>query len=99
MRTLAFVAALGLAVAAPAVAQSNGSSLTLQNAGSAPARVIIDGASWSCEGATCTANGGASQPATRACRRVVSRLGPVTAFTWKGETLSAEALATCNAAA
>lgn len=99
MRTLALVAALGLAVAAPAAAQSNGSSLTLQNAANAPARVIIDSASWSCEGATCVASGGAEQPATRACRRVVARLGAVTEFTWKGVTLSAEQLAACNAAA
>lgn len=99
MRTLALVA--GLAVAAPAAAQStNTSSLTLQNPETAPTRpVIIDSTSWSCEGATCTATGGAEQPATRACRRVVSRLGPVTAFTWKGVSLTAEQLATCNAAA
>jgi hypothetical protein len=35
--------------------------------------------------------------APRACRRVVARFGPVTEFSWKGETLSAEQLAACNA--
>jgi len=58
---------------------------------------IIDGARWSCEGAACTASGGTEQPATRACRRVVQKFGPVTAFTYKGTELSAEELAVCNA--
>ncbi|WP_409449663.1 CC_3452 family protein, partial [Brevundimonas sp.] len=44
-----------------------------------------------------TASGGASQPAARACRRVVAKLGPVTAFSYKGEALDAQALAACNA--
>lgn len=99
MRMLSLVAVLGLSLAAPALAQGSTSSLTLQSAEGAPERVIIDGASWRCAAGVCTANGGTEQPATRACRRVVARLGAVSAFTWKGETLSAEALATCNAAA
>lgn len=94
----AFVIAAVLALAAPAVAQSPANSLTLADAASAPSgRVIVDGASWSCEGATCTATGGANQPAGRACKRVVARVGKVTAFTWKGQALTAEQLATCNA--
>jgi hypothetical protein len=97
MRALLLAAVL--AFAAPVAAQApTGSYLTLADAASAPAgRVIIDGASWSCDGATCTATGGANQPATRACRRVVVRLGKVSAFTWKGQALSADQLATCNA--
>ena len=47
--------------------------------------------------AACTASGGTEQPATRACRRVVQKFGPVTAFSYKGKTLSAEELAACNA--
>lgn len=94
----AFVIAAVLALAAPAVAQTPANSLTLADASTAPAgRTIIDGAGWTCEGATCTATGGANQPAARACRRVVARVGKVTAFTWKGQALSAEQLATCNA--
>ena len=94
----AFVLATALAFAAPAVAQTPTTSLTLADGAQAPAgRIIIDGASWSCEGATCTAAGGANQPATRACRRVVARVGKVSAFTWKGQALSSEQLATCNA--
>ena len=85
-------------IATPALAQApTGSSATLAVAVSAPSRTIVDGATWSCEGATCTASGGASQPPARACRRVVARIGKVSAFTWRGTALSAEQLATCNA--
>ncbi len=97
MRALLIAAALF--AAAPAVAQAPAAtSLTLVDAASAPARAtIIDGARWSCEGAACTASGGSEQPATRACRRVVQRLGPVTSFSWKGEALTDEQIAACNA--
>ncbi|WP_431307593.1 CC_3452 family protein, partial [Brevundimonas denitrificans] len=52
---------------------------------------------WRCDGATCTASGGANQPATRACRRVVARFGAVSSFSYKGVALSAEQIAACNA--
>ncbi|QSF53673.1 CC_3452 family protein [Brevundimonas fontaquae] len=96
MRALLIAAALF--AAAPAVAQAPAAtSLTLADAAKAPARAtIIDGARWSCEGATCTAAGGTEQPATRACRRVVQKFGPVTAFSYKGVALSADELAVCN---
>ncbi|MCA0368097.1 MAG: hypothetical protein LCH57_08560 [Proteobacteria bacterium] len=97
MRALLIAAALF--AAAPAVAQTPAAtSLTLADAAKAPSRpTIIDGARWSCEGATCTASGGTEQPATRACRRVVAKFGAVTAFSYKGVQLSAEDLAVCNA--
>lgn len=96
MRALFIAAAL---FAAPAVAQTPAAtSLTLADAAKAPSRpLIIDGARWSCEGAACTASGGSEQPATRACRRVVQRMGPVTTFSWKGEALTDEQIAACNA--
>lgn len=95
----AMLIAAALFAAAPAVAQTpTATSVTLADAAKAPARAtIIDGARWSCDGAVCTASGGADQPATRACRRVVQRFGAVTAFTYKGVQLSAEELAVCNA--
>ena len=95
----AMLIAAALFAAAPAVAQTPAAtSLTLADSAKAPARAtIIDGARWSCDGAVCTASGGVEQPATRACRRVVQRFGPVTAFTYKGVQLSAEELAVCNA--
>ena len=94
----ALLVAATLFVAAPAFAQSAASSAVLTDAARAPAgRTIIDGAAWRCEGTACTANGGANQTATRACRRVVARFGPVSAFTYKGVALTAEEIAACNA--
>lgn len=96
MRALLIAAALF--AAAPAVAQTPTTSLTLADAASAPTgRTIIDGASWRCEGAECTATGGSEQPAIRACRRAVAKVGKVTAFTWKGTALTDEQIAACNA--
>jgi hypothetical protein len=95
--TLIALATAALATSAFAAAPA-GSSLTLADASRAPSgNTIIDGANWRCEGAECTATGGSNQPAARACRRVVQRLGQVTAFTYRGTPLSAEQLATCNA--
>jgi hypothetical protein len=95
------VVVLTLAAATPSFAQGAGSSLTLQNpAGASPAHVIIDGAAWVCQGATCTAGpGGQDQPVERACRRVVRELGPVSAFSWQGQPLRPDRLAACNTAA
>jgi hypothetical protein len=96
MRALLIAAALF--VAAPAFADAPASSAVLADASRAPAsRTIIDSATWRCEGANCTATGGAEQPAPRACRRVVARFGPVTAFSYKGVALTAEQVAACNA--
>lgn len=99
MRTVLPLLALCAAIAAPAVAQTpSPTRAVLADAGRAPARAtIIDGANWRCEGASCTASGGTSQPAPRACRRVVARFGAVTEFAYKGTALSAEELAVCNA--
>ena len=97
MRTLLIAAAL--LMAAPAFAQTpSATSAVLADAARAPARsTIIDGATWRCDGASCTATGGSSQPATRACRRVVARFGAVSSFSYKGDVLSAEQIAACNA--
>ncbi len=96
MRALLIAAALF--AAAPAFAQTPATSAVLADAARAPAAaVIIDGASWRCEGASCTASGGTNQPATRACRRVVARFGAVSAFSYKGVALTAGQIAACNA--
>lgn len=99
----AILIAAALFAAAPAVAQAPAPTVAptravLADAAKAPSgRTIIDGASWNCTGATCVASGGASQPAPRACRRVVARMGAVSEFSWKGTALSAEQVAACNA--
>ena len=94
----ALLVAAALFAASPAFAQTPATSAVLADAARArTAATIIDGASWRCEGATCTASGGANQPATRACRRVVARFGTVSSFSYKGVVLSAEQIAACNA--
>ena len=96
----ALLIAAALFVAAPAVAQAPAAPTraVLADAAQAPSgRIIVDGATWRCEGAACVATGGTNQPAARACRRVKARLGTLTEFAWKGETLSSEQLAICNA--
>lgn len=102
----AFLAAAVLFAAAPAMAQvqpqaqaqPQPTSAVLADAAQAPSgRVIVDGAAWRCEGDACAATGGANQPATRACRRVVAKLGPVTSFSYRGQTLDADEIAACNA--
>lgn len=98
MRALLIAAALFAAAPAFAQAPAAATSAVLADAARAPAgRTIIDGATWRCDGAACSATGGSSQPATRACRRVVARFGAVSAFSYKGDVLSAEQIAACNA--
>lgn len=102
----AILIAAALLAAAPAFAQTPAAPTAsapatravLADAAQAPrGRTIVDGANWRCEGTTCTTTGGSAQPATRACRRVKAKLGPLTEFAWKGEILTAEQLAVCNA--
>lgn len=98
MRALLIAAALFAAAPAFAQVPAAATSAVLADAARAPARsTIIDGATWRCDGASCTASGGSSQPATRACRRVVARFGAVSSFSYKGDVLSAEQIAACNA--
>lgn len=50
---------------------------------------------WTCNGTSCVAGKGTSRP-LRVCREVNRKLGEVTNFSAKGETLPAEDLARCN---
>ena len=102
MRIASLVAVAALALAGAASAQTAGTTLTLQNGAAAPTSpVIVDGVSWRCDttGACVGTGRGSEQPASRACRRVVAQLGAVSAFSWRGQALSAAQIATCNAAA
>lgn len=100
MRAVLLAAALLLAPATATQALPGGaSSFTVQNVAFTPqAPVLIDGVNWRC-GAdnVCAGTGGQNQPATRACRRVVARVGVALAsFTYKGVTLTDAQLAACN---
>ena len=78
----ALLIAATLLVAAPAFADAPVSSAVHADASKAPAaRTIIDGAAWRCEGATCSASGGANQPAARACQPRPQAVSPRSRFT------------------
>ena len=100
MRTVILAAALLLAPATASQAMPTPSSaFTVQNVAFTPqAPVLIDGVNWRCDANNlCTGSGGQAQPATRACRRVVARIGVALAsFTYQGVVLSDEQLAACN---
>jgi hypothetical protein len=61
-------------------------------------RPIIDSTVWSCSGTTCSGPRGTSRPAI-VCARLVREVGAVSAFVARGEAMTAEQLARCNAAA
>jgi hypothetical protein len=95
---LGLVAVAALMGATTAQAASDGAAVTLK-AAPAKTRLIQDGAAWVCKDTVCVAGNVKSQPPVRACKRVAGELGEVAAFTFKGQELSAEALAECNASA
>lgn len=99
MRAFAFGALAALLLAGSAsAANDQGGTLTTKEK---PARstLIFDGAAWKCEENDCRAVTVKAVPAERACRQLVGKLGELTAFTYRGQAFTAEALANCNAAA
>ncbi|CAN5298926.1 hypothetical protein BH09PSE1_BH09PSE1_03640 [soil metagenome] len=64
-------------------------------------RLTFDGRTWSCDTTgLCGASGpGTSQPILRECRRLVARVGAVSAFSRDDVALDAAQLALCNASA
>lgn len=97
MRALAL--SLAFSLLAGAAAAAGGNSLTLASGSAPTAKIIIDSASWSCDAGACVSSGGKAQPALRACKRVASRLGAVSAFTYQGKSLGEDEIAQCNTAA
>ena len=89
----------GIAVApSPAMAQNLSKGYyraELAQPASQP-RAIAGSLVWSCQGTSCTADKGTSRP-LRICRELNRKFGAVASFTAKGEALSAEELARCNA--
>lgn len=96
MRALLLACALTLAAGA---ANAHSSSLTLAEPREGETRAIVDGASWRCQGANCSATGGKSQPALRACKRVVAKIGRAETYSHRGQALTADQVADCNTAA
>lgn len=97
MLVLGVLAAASFVGAAQA-ASSEGAMLVLK-APPAKAELIQDGAMWRCTGTVCKAPAVKAMPAVRSCRKIVAELGPVSAFTWRGEALDAAGVEECNTAA
>jgi hypothetical protein len=97
MRTFLLAAAFAAAGSAALAQSSDGASLTRLTAG--PSQLIHDGAVWRCDGATCRSVKVRGVPALHACKRMVSEIGAVGAFTWRGRVLDAAELVSCNASA
>lgn len=92
MLAFAFTAALS---PLGAFARTESAELTLQQPATQN-EYIIDGARWSCDGATCRSGFVDDMPALRSCKRVVAVTGAVTAFTWRGRALNEAEIAACN---
>lgn len=100
VRTFAIAAAMlcFATVSSSAGAGDEGASLSLATP-AAKADYVIDGAHWACDGTACQSGLVDGMPAMRSCKHVVAEIGAVTAFSWRGKTLSAAELSICNIAA
>lgn len=79
----------------PAAAQAGGYYIASLAQPSEDSRVVAGGVAWLCEGTTCIANKGTSRP-VRVCRGLARKIGEITGFSTKGETLAQDQLAECN---
>lgn len=91
---LGMAGALALAGAAGA-AQPSAAWLTLKTKTSRD-HLMQDGNLWQCKMTVCKAAKVKTGDAATACKTLSGQLGEVTAFSWQGAALTAEALATCN---
>ncbi len=97
----AIAAALAILAPASAYAQSGGfhGQARLAAAVGQPTTVAVNGISWRCDGDACTALSDRSPGLDgfmRECRKVVAALGPLTAYSSQGRTMSPGNLAACN---
>lgn len=85
------------ATVSPAQAAPVRYTAKLSTAVAAPARKVVNGVIWNCNGDTCTGPVDGARP-LNTCAKVVKAFGPVASFTGPKGELSAEDLQTCNAA-
>jgi len=100
----AIAAALAILAPASAYAQFGGfhGQARLATPVAQKATFAVNGVDWSCDGDTCAALTDRSPGLDgfmRECRKVVAALGPVTAYSSQGRTMSPGNLAACNEAA
>lgn len=95
MKILAFSGLFLLPVMALAGSSTESADLTLARSPPKP-EFIIDGADWQCADIICHAAWVDDMPVVRSCQRVAAEMGAVTAFSYRGKTLSPDQLAQCN---
>lgn len=72
----------------------------LAKAVSEPRKVTIDGRTWRCNGDVCKGGEfGTDQPPKRECGKLAKEVGPILSYLNGKRELSADDLASCNAAA
>lgn len=87
---------LGMTMAMPLQAQSSAPAFKAELAAPAKEDVyVIRDTAFRCSGTTCQA-GKSSSSARSLCQRFVRKVGPVSAFSHKGQAFDADALAKCN---
>ncbi|MFC0590275.1 hypothetical protein ACFFF7_12700 [Novosphingobium aquiterrae] len=91
------IASFGATVS-PAHAGTNAYSATLAAGLEAPAKKVVNGVLWKCEGDSCVGAVDGARP-VNTCRQVVKTFGAVSKFATPKGDLGAEDLQRCNAAA
>lgn len=97
LSSLVFAACVVLA-AHPASAQVR-SEATLASPAATPATVVVDDVTWRCEGAACVGvaeRRSGLDSLMKECRKVAAEIGPITAYSSRGRTLSERNVAVCN---
>ena len=99
MRNLIIAVVALAATGGPAMAETKAQNgwLTL-SAPTTQDHVVFDGAVWRCKADVCRSTQVKSLPPLRSCKRLARELGPITAFGYRGVTLSDADLAACNPA-
>jgi hypothetical protein len=102
MRSLILAVAALAAMGGPAMSETKphaprqeGGWLTLRTP-TTQDHIVFDGAVWRCKADVCRSTQVKSLPPLRSCKRLARELGPVSAFGYRGVTLSETELAVCN---
>jgi hypothetical protein len=97
LSTLLLAACLAVS-ALPAAAQSR-SEAKLATPAASPTTATIDGVAWRCDGDACVGVGerrSGLDSLMKECRKVAAAVGPITAYSSRGRSLTERNVATCN---
>lgn len=100
MRTLVLGAAMTACLAGSALAadQSHSAWLALKTRTGVD-HVVLDGALWTCASTTCKSERVKAPSGEAACQQLSARFGELTAFRYRQQLFTPQALAACNAGA